>query len=71
MPDESGPSVGWSTLLGMGSVVAAVLLVGLGLGWLADSFAHTEPIFLLVGLLIGIAGAVIYTVVAFRKYLKH
>jgi ATP synthase protein I len=67
MPDES---LGWSDLLGMGAVIAAQLAVGLGLGWLVDSLAGTTPIFLFIGLLLGIAGAVSYTVIEFRKHLK-
>lgn len=54
----------------MGAVIATQLVAGLGLGWLVDSLAGTTPIFLLVGLLLGIAAAVSYTVVEFRKYLK-
>lgn len=54
----------------MGAVIAAQLVAGLGLGWLVDSLVGTTPIFLLVGLLLGIAAAVSYTVVEFRKYLK-
>jgi F0F1-type ATP synthase assembly protein I len=67
MPDES---LGWPALLGMGAVVAAQLAVGLGLGWLVDSLAGTTPVFVLVGLLLGIVGAVSYTVLEFRKFLK-
>jgi F0F1-type ATP synthase assembly protein I len=54
----------------MGTVIAAELVAGLGLGWLVDSLAHTSPIFLLIGLLFGMAAAVTYTVVEFRKYLR-
>jgi len=61
---------GLSDLLGMGAVIAAQLLVGLGIGWLVDSLASTGPIFLLLGLLLGIVGAVAYTAAQFRKYLK-
>lgn len=68
MPEEP---LGWSTLLGMGAVIAAQLVVGLALGWLVDSLANTTPIFLLIGLLLGIVGAVSYTVVEFRKYLHN
>jgi F0F1-type ATP synthase assembly protein I len=68
VPDES---LGWSTLLGMGAVIAAQLVAGLALGWLVDSLANTTPIFLLIGLLLGIAGAISYTVVEFRKYLHN
>ena len=70
MPDEPDRSLGWSELLGMGAVIAAELVAGLGLGWLVDSLADTTPIFLLIGLLLGIVAAVSYTVVEFRKYLK-
>jgi F0F1-type ATP synthase assembly protein I len=70
VPDEPDRSLGWSELLGMGGVIAAELVAGLGLGWLIDTLADTTPIFLLIGLLLGIAAAVGYTVVEFRKYLK-
>jgi ATP synthase protein I len=70
VPDEPDRSLGWSELLGMGAVIAAELVAGLGLGWLVDTLAGTTPIFLLIGLLLGIAAAVSYTVVEFRKYLK-
>lgn len=68
MPDES---FGWATLLGMGLVIGAELLVALGLGWLVDTLLGTGPVFLLVGLLLGIVGAVSYAVVEFRKYLSN
>jgi F0F1-type ATP synthase assembly protein I len=71
VPDEPDRSLDWSALLGMGAVTAAELVAGFGLGWLVDSFAGTTPIFLLIGLLLGIAAAVSYTVVEFRKYLKN
>lgn len=71
MSDDPDRSLDWSTLLGMGAVIAAELVAGLGLGWLVDSIAGTAPIFLLIGLLLGIAAAVSYTVTEFRKYLKN
>jgi F0F1-type ATP synthase assembly protein I len=64
-------SVGFSALLGMGAVIAAVLAAGLALGWLVDSLVGTSPVFLLVGLLLGIIGAVSYTVAQFRQYLQN
>jgi F0F1-type ATP synthase assembly protein I len=70
VPDEPNRSLGWSALMGMGTVIAAELVAGLGLGWLVDSLAGTGPVFLLTGLLLGIAAAITYTVVEFRKYLK-
>jgi F0F1-type ATP synthase assembly protein I len=68
--DEPDRSLDWSALMGMGAVIAAELVAGLGLGWLVDSLADTAPVFLLIGLLLGIAAAVTYTAVEFRKYLK-
>jgi len=62
--------MGWSTLVGMGAVIAAELVAGLALGWLVDRLAGTSPVFLLVGVLLGIGAAIGYTVVEFRKYLK-
>jgi F0F1-type ATP synthase assembly protein I len=70
MSAEPDRSLNWSALLGMGAVVAAQLVAGFLLGWLVDSLAGTTPVFILVGLLLGIIGAVSYTVVEFRKYLK-
>lgn len=63
-------SPGISTLLGMGAVVAAVLAVGLAFGLIVDSIAGTAPLFLFLGLFLGIAGAIGYTVTKFREYLK-
>jgi F0F1-type ATP synthase assembly protein I len=54
----------------MGAVTAAQLVAGFALGWLVDSLAGTKPVFLLIGVLLGIIGAVSYTVGQFRKYLK-
>lgn len=61
---------GWSTLLGMGAAIAAMFAAGLAIGWFADKLMHTFPIFALVGLSLGIAGGIYYTVVQFRTFLK-
>ena len=50
--------------------VAAELVAGIGLGWFVDSLTGSGPVFLLIGVLLGIAAAVTYTVVEFRKYLN-
>ncbi len=59
-----------STLLGMGAVIAAALAAGIGLGWLVDTLANTSPLFIIVGLGLGIVGAVSYTVMEFKQYLS-
>ena len=59
----------WNALLGMGLVVAATLALGVVLGLVVDSLAGTAPLFLFVGLLLGILGAIGYTVSKFREYM--
>jgi F0F1-type ATP synthase assembly protein I len=58
----------WISLLGLGAVSASILVLGLALGWLADKPLHTSPIFTLVGLAAGAAGAARYTYHQIRKY---
>jgi hypothetical protein len=65
----SSPS--WQTLLGMGAVNAALLVVGMGLGWLVDTMLNTVPIFILVGVALGIVADITYTTVQFRQFLKN
>lgn len=62
--------LGWSALLNMGVAAAASIAIGLGAGWLVDSLADTTPIFLFLGLILGVAGAVRYTWLKIRVYLK-
>ena len=61
----------WQTLLGMGAVNAALLVVGIALGWLVDSMLNTDPIFTLVGVALGIVADIVYTTVQFRQFLKN
>jgi F0F1-type ATP synthase assembly protein I len=61
----------WTSLLGMGVTVAAVFAVCVVIGWLVDVFLGTSPIFVFVGLALGIFGACWYSVNEFRKYLKN
>ena len=67
--ESRSDSLGWSDLLGMGITIAGVIAVGVVLGLVVDHLLGTQPIFLFVGLLLGIAGAVSYLVSKFRKYL--
>ena len=61
---------GWPSLLGMGGALALLLVAGLAIGWVIDKFAHTLPIFTLVGLAVGIAAATRYAYVEFRKFYR-
>ncbi len=64
-------SLGWTTLLGMGAVTAGALGVGIALGWWLDSVLATSPTLVLVGIALGLAGGVCYTVVQIRPFLKR
>jgi F0F1-type ATP synthase assembly protein I len=76
-PDEPEPTPSEEQGLGPGAVAFltlgvawACLLVGGGvLGALLDTWAHTAPLFTLLGVAFGIAVAVAMTVVRIRKYL--
>lgn len=69
MDQRNGPEL--STLLGLGAVTAAILVVGLGLGWLVDKLVGTLPAFTLVGLALGIVSAGVYIYTQFTKFLKE
>lgn len=68
MSQPDGPEL--STLLGLGATTAAFLLVGLGLGWLVDEAFDSLPVFLMVGLALGVVGASGYVYVQFKKFMK-
>jgi len=69
--DDHPADLNWSSLLGIGAVAAGVLVAGLALGWWVDGLLHTSPIFVLVGIALGIAGSIWHTVVELRRYLKN
>jgi F0F1-type ATP synthase assembly protein I len=66
---RNGPEL--TTLLGLGAATAAILVVGLGLGWLVDRLVDSLPAFTLVGLALGIVGAGVYIYTQFVRFLKE
>jgi F0F1-type ATP synthase assembly protein I len=64
-------SLGLSSLLNLGAVSAGSLGAGIALGWWLDELLHTSPIMVLVGIAVGLAGGISYTVVAVRSVLKR
>jgi F0F1-type ATP synthase assembly protein I len=61
-----GPGLG--DLLTLGTSLASCLVVGFGLGWLADLPGETFPIFALVGLALGVVAACFSFYRIFKKY---
>lgn len=68
MSQPNGPDL--STLLGLAVTIAAFLVAGLGLGWLAGSLLDNLPVFILIGLALGILGASGYVYAQFKKFMK-
>jgi len=66
-PRGHAPSGG--ELAGLGVLLAVVVVLPLLIGAVIDSAAHTAPLLLLAGLVIGViaGGAVVYT--RFKRYL--
>ncbi|MDQ2748377.1 MAG: AtpZ/AtpI family protein [Chloroflexota bacterium] len=61
---------GLTTLLGIGIVSAGALGAGIALGWLLDGLLHTFPIMVVVGIALGIAGGIYYSIAQIRPFLK-
>lgn len=49
---------GYGQALGISAELVATTAVGVGLGWLADKGLHTEPLFFIVGALVGGAAGI-------------
>ena len=64
--ERGGPELG--DLLSMGLTLAVCVVVGFGLGWLADLPLHTFPLFAMVGLGLGVVAAVLYVVKLFKRF---
>ena len=60
-----------STLLSFGLATATCLVAGLGLGWLVDLAVGTLPVFLLVGLGLGIVATFLYIYYQIKSFLKE
>ncbi|HSV67715.1 MAG TPA: AtpZ/AtpI family protein [Mycobacteriales bacterium] len=67
----AGNGLDRSKLLGVGSAIALCLLGGMALGWFVDGRLHTFPVFVLVGLALGIAGGCVYAYVEIREFLRE
>jgi ATP synthase protein I len=58
-----------AVFLGLGTAVAGCVAVGVFAGIWVDGRAHTSPLFLVVGLIVGVAAAVGMVVTQVRRFL--
>ena len=68
-PEGARPLPSAAVFLGLGSAVAGCVAIGLFAGIWLDGRAHTSPLFLIVGLLLGAAAAVGTVVTQVRRFL--
>jgi F0F1-type ATP synthase assembly protein I len=64
--NSSGPELG--DLLSMGLTLALCVVIGFGLGWLADLPFRTFPTFAMVGLALGVVAASTYVYKQFKRF---
>jgi hypothetical protein len=69
VPSVDKPPPNLFTLLGLGITNALCLGIGLGAGWGIDSLLGTTPVFILVGIVVGVAMAAAATWTEVRKFL--
>jgi hypothetical protein len=68
-PDGLKPLPGAVAFTGMGLSAAICVAVGVFLGIWLDGLTHTAPLFLVVGLVLGVAAAVGSVVTQVRRFL--
>lgn len=68
-PSDRRLSPGAVAFLGLGLAVGLCLAVTVGAGLALDAVLHTSPVFLLVGMVVGLGVAVAMAVTTVRRYL--
>ncbi|GAC1656709.1 MAG: hypothetical protein NVS9B1_12690 [Candidatus Dormibacteraceae bacterium] len=67
MSGSEGPTA--AEFAGLGGMLAGAVIIPLLIGWAVDSAAHTGPLFLLIGLGVGILAAIFTAYTRFKRYL--
>ena len=70
MSDDFKPDLRARDLIGLGGLVAACVVAGLVLGWLVDEWLGTLPVFILVGIAVGVAAGAVGVWFRLRPYLR-
>ncbi len=63
---KEAPDLG--TFVVLGTTTAVLIALGLGIGYLADRSLNTLPLFMLIGLGLGVAGSIATVVNELKKY---
>jgi len=69
MTPDGSQSPGGGELLGLGAAIAGAMIVPLVAGALIDGALRTGPIFLFIGLAVGIVSATLTAILRIRRYL--
>lgn len=69
-PDPGKPSLSLSTLAGLGLANAVSLAAGLALGHYLDGRLDSGPVFVLIGIAVGLAVGVIGSTLQIRRFLS-
>jgi F0F1-type ATP synthase assembly protein I len=67
--DPSRGGLDLRDLFGLGGMLAGAIVAGMALGWLVDSVLGSTPVFILVGLAVGVAGGIAGCWVQIRRFL--
>ena len=65
---QQGPRL--TELLGLGGAIAGLVVGSTAIGWFVDTRLKTFPVFVLVGLALGIVMSCAYGYAEFRKFLE-
>jgi F0F1-type ATP synthase assembly protein I len=57
-------------LIGVGANIVGFVVLGLVLGWFLDDRLDTSPLCILIGLGVGVLGAVVSSILQFRTFMK-
>jgi hypothetical protein len=60
-PKEVPPTQNWGLVLDLGMRLGLSVVIGIGAGVLLDNWAHTSPLFTLIGVVVGV-GAAMYSI---------
>jgi len=60
-PEQVPPAQNWGMVMDLGMRLGLSVVIGVGAGVLLDNWAHTSPLFTLIGVVVGV-GAAMYSI---------